>query len=404
MKVNPNIFKEYDIRGKYPQEINAKVAYWLGRSFVKFLKPGRGGKIVVARDKRPSSPKLVAAFIAGVLDAGIDVLDIGEATTPMLYFSVPFLKAKGGAMVTASHLAKNHNGIKFVGEKAKPISGLEIKQTLGQLTSDVNKKNIRCRLGGALKKFNIKKDYLKAMLGDCKLNKKIPFSYSFDFDGDRLIIKNFRGDIIGGIIGDSILKKGDKFVYDLRCSRRIPEYFENKGITAIPCRVGHFNIKKLMREKRAVFGMELTGHYYFKEFSFCESPLYGLRILIEQLEKTGKTLGELAKPFMKYSHSGIINIPISNIKSPARLRLSTKSQAGGQISNLIQQLKEKYKNGAQNNLDGLTAEFSNWWFNIRPSHTEPLVRLVIEANTPKLLEQKKKELFAEIKKKKGKSN
>lgn len=378
MKVNPNIFKEYDVRGKYPQEINAKVAYQIGRGFVKFLKLGKSGKIVIARDKRPSSPKLAKAFVSGVLDSGINVIDIGEATTPMLYFAVPFLKARGGAMITASHLAKNRNGIKFVREKSEPIGGLEIKQI-------INLKNKPVKQKGTHTKFNIKKDYLEAMLGNFKLN-RISIPYSFDYDGDRLIVKGednkeIQGDIIGGIIGDSILKKGDVLVYDLRCSRRIPEYFENKGITAMPCKVGRPNIERIMRKKKAVFGMELVGHYHFKKFDYCLSPLYALKILIEQTEKTGKTLVELAKPFMKYCHSGVINFP-----APRR------------TEKILEKLKEKYRNGAQNSLDGLTIEFSNWWFNVRQSHTEPLIRMVVETNTPELLEQKKKELMKKIKK------
>jgi phosphomannomutase len=129
-----------------------------------------------------------------------------------------------------------------------------------------------------------------------------------------------------------------------------------------------------MREKRAVFGMEITGHYYFKEFHYCESPLYALKILNEQTKKTGKNLNELAKPFTKYFHSGIIDFKDSRLKT--------------QDSRLI----EKYRNGAQNHLDGLTIEFSNWWFNLRQSHTEPILTLVVEARTKELLETKKKEL------------
>jgi len=227
---------------------------------------------------------------------------------------------------------------------------------------------------GWVKKVNIEKDYLRA-IGDFK--NKLPAS--FDYDGDRLLIKDFRNDIIGAIIADTIVKKGDIIVYDLRCSRVISEYFRNKGIKTIPSRVGHYNIKKLMREKKAVFGMEITGHYYFKDFHYCESPLYALKKLNEYMNKTGKSLAELARPFNKYFHSGIINIKISNLKN--------------QISNL----KEKYRNGVQNHLDGLTIEFSNWWFNLRPSHTEPILTLVIEAKTPQLLEQKRKEILGLVK-------
>lgn len=230
----------------------------------------------------------------------------------------------------------------------------------------------------SLQKISIKKDYLKAV---GKFKNNLPAK--FDYDGDRLLIKNFRGDIIGGIMADIIAKKGDIIIYDLRCTHATPEYFRNKGIKTIPSRVGHYNIKKLMREKKAVFGMEITGHYYFKEFHYCESPLYGLKNLNEYMNKTGKSLTELAKPFNKYFHSGIIDIKISNLKS--------------QILNLIERLKEKYRNGVQNHLDGLTIEFSNWWFNIRSSHTEPILTLVIEAKTLQLLEQKKKEIISLLK-------
>ncbi|MCX6731414.1 MAG: hypothetical protein NTX55_00255 [Candidatus Parcubacteria bacterium] len=137
MKVNPSIFKENDIRGKYPGEINEKVVYKIGRGFVKFLKPKTKDTIVVGRDKRPSSPKLALAFISALLDSGINVIDIGKVTTPMLYFAVPFFKAKGGTMITASHLAKNSNGIKFVRKDAEPVGGKEI-QKIYELAKNIN--------------------------------------------------------------------------------------------------------------------------------------------------------------------------------------------------------------------------------------------------------------------------
>jgi len=380
MKINPLIFKEYDVRGEYPKEINEKIVYKISKGLINFLRLKPKDKIVVGQDRRPSSPKLAEAFIKGIIDSGIDSIDIGAVSTPMLYWSVPFLKAGAGIMVTASHLSKKHNGLKFVKADAKPIGGKDL-QKIYKLTN-----NLQLTTGdkkrGSVKKINIEKDYLEAIYKDFQPSKtKIP--HSFDFDADRLIIKDkkgkeFRGDIIGAIIADSFAKKGDIIVYDLRCSRAIPEYFRNKGIKTIPSRVGHFNIKKLMREKKAVFGMELTGHYYFKEFYYCEAPLYGLRKLTEYVAKTKKTLDELARPFMKYAHSGTINIK-------------------KQTSNLIKKLKNEYKNASQNFTDGLTVEFSNWWFNIRPSRTEPVTRLVVEAKTLALLEQKKKELLREIK-------
>ncbi|HDH04030.1 MAG TPA: hypothetical protein ENH22_00725, partial [Candidatus Campbellbacteria bacterium] len=213
---------------------------------------------------------------------------------------------------------------------------------------------------------------------------KIP--HSFDFDRDRLIVKDkkgnkIRGDIIGGIIADAVAKKGDAIVYDLRCSKAIPEYFRNKGIRTFPSMVGHFNIKKLMRKKNAVFGMEMTGHYYFKKFHYCESPDFGLRKLAESAttdKKTKKNINELAGPFMKYWHSEVINFP-------ARKRLSDWKKTAAK-------LKKEYAGGAVNFMDGITVEFSNWWFNVRPSNTEPLIRLVMEANSKKIFEEKNREL------------
>ncbi len=239
---------------------------------------------------------------------------------------------------------------------------------------------------GKVKKFNIKKEYIKAALGS--ENAAMPkIKARFDTDQDRVFIqdekgKEIRPDIVGGILADALAKKKDAVVYDLRCSKAIPEFLRNKGVVVIPGRVGHYNIKELMRKKRAVFGMEITGHYYFKKFSYCESPLFALKILEDAKKKTGKKLFELAIPFQKYFHSGVIDM---KILKPEIWNLKLKI------------LKEKYKNGSQNEMDGLTVEFSNWWFNIRPSHTEPLIKLVIEAKRKEILEEKKKEILNYLK-------
>jgi phosphomannomutase len=385
MKIDESIFKEYDMRGLYPKEINEKTAYEIGRMFCAFLKIKQttGGKIVVGHDNRTSSPKLSHAFVSGIIDSGINVIDIGNTKTPMLYFAIYHLKANGGAMITASHNMKKYNGIKFARHNTEPISGLEIKKTLGK-TSDVSA-SISDVKSGILKKYNIEEDYFKKVFHGFDREKIKRIKASFDPDADRLmIIKDkkgnvIRGDIIGGIIADAIAKKGDKIIYDIRCSHAIPEYFKNKGVIAIPSKVGHFNIKKLMRKKKAIFSMEISGHYYFKNFNYCESPHFGLRILEEQMERTGKNLKELSKEFAKYYHTGIIDLKIKNFQK------------------LISKLKEKYKNSSQNFTDGLTIEYSNWWFNVKESHTEPLLRLAIETNSEKLLKEKLDELKKIIK-------
>lgn len=392
MKIDLSIFKEYDIRGKYPEEINEKAVYKIAQGFVKFLKLKQGSKIVVGRDKRPSSPKLAKAFISGILDSGINVIDIGKITTPMLYWAAPFLKAEAGIMVTASHNPLKYNGLKFVRKNSEPVGGKDL-QEIYRLTNNKQLATDNKKIKGVCKKVDVKKDYFGAVFKNYKPIeiKKLGISVDFDYDADRLIIsdknnRQIRGDIIGAIIAEAVAKKGDVIIYDLRCSHSIPKFFENKRIKMIPSRAGNYNVRKLMREKKSVFGLELTGHYYFKDFYYSDSPLYAMRKLLEQIKKTNKPLEELMKPFLKYSHSGIINIKKSNLNPPK----------ADQISNLIGKLKDKYKNGSQNFTDGLTVEFSNWWFNIRPSHTEPLIRLVVEANSPKLMEEKKKELLREI--------
>ena len=184
------------------------------------------------------------------------------------------------------------------------------------------------------------------------------------------------------IIADAVAKKGETIIYDLRCSKAIPEYFRNKGVRALPSAVGHFNIKKMMRKNKAVFGMEITGHYYFKKFHYCESPDFGLRKLAESIaagKKAEKEIKELAAPFMKYWHSGVIDFP-------------AKGGVAG-WEKIAAKLKKEYAGGAVNFMDGITVEFSNWWFNARPSNTEPLIRLVIEANSKNLMREKKEELF-----------
>ncbi len=380
MKINSSIFKEYDVRGIYPDEIDGRIAYKIGGAFVKTLKLKPRNKIVAGRDRRRSSKPLADEFIKSVVDAGIDVIDVGTVSTPMMYFAINALKTAGGAMITASHNSLKYNGIKFAGKNAAPIGGKEIKKNL---TSDVEKETLNVKKG-KIRKIDISQKYHNEVYKNFKPSKKNRVAHSFDFDGDRLMVRSgkntVRGDIIGGIIADAVAKKGDIVVYDLRCSRAVPEYLRNKGVRPIPGRAGHFNIKKLMGKKKAVFGMEITGHYYFKKFNYCESPEFGLRKIMEQIGKSGKSLKKLAKPFMKYHHSGVMNFP-----------------AGG-WRRIIATMKKEYKNGAFNFTDGITAEFSNWWFNLRPSHTEPLIRLVIEANSKKLLGQKKKEIISKIKK------
>lgn len=409
MRINPGIFKQYDIRGIYPDEINEKTAYQIGGSFVSFLDIPRRAKIVVGRDLRKSSKPLAENFIKGLMDAGADVFDIGTVASPMLHFAKFSLKADAGAMITASHNPLKYNGIKMLGRNGNPISGEDIKKTVeGKIFQ-------KAKIKGNYAKADISKRYFDKVADGFRPSKKIKISIdseggaaklfipefmkrlnlldskkpdifaSFDYDADRLIIsdknkKEIRGDIIGAIIADTAAKKGDMAVYDLRCSRAVREYLRNKGIRAVPSKVGRYDIIKTMKQTGAVFGIEITGHYYFKKLDFATDPFFALKKLLESIEESHQKISEMVLPFMKYSHSGIINFKIKNYEK------------------LVEKLKDEYKTGARGSMDGLTVEFSNWWFNIRPSNTEPLARLVIEANTPELLEERKKEILGKIKK------
>ena len=458
MKINPGLFRAYDIRGLYPQEINNKVAYLIGEALVRFLKKRRP-KIVVARDNRLSSPLLHKSFVQGIIEKGANVVDIGLATTPMLYFAVAHYKFEGGVIITASHNPPRYNGFKLVKEKSIPINektGLkEIKNLVlkrlqptghlpGKLLFKKNKK-------GKIIKKKILKDYLNFVLKNADLKKikslkividtangvggivvsrifkKIPckvyhlfpeldgnfpnhlpdplikanlkklkqevkrrkanLGIAFDGDGDRIIFVDEKGkeisaDLICALVVNLILKvrPGEKILCDLRSSNIIEEVVLKAGGIPVRGRVGHSFIKEKMRKDNIFFAGEFSGHYYLKKHYFCESPFFVLFKILEELSKTKKKLSHLIEPFKKYYHSGEINFKVENEKR------------------VIEKLEKKYSRGRISQLDGLRVDFGNWWFNIRSSHTEPVLRLVIEAKTKKIMEEKKKEIVSLIKK------
>lgn len=210
------------------------------------------------------------------------------------------------------------------------------------------------------------------------------FGVIFDGDGDRMVVidsesEYLRGDIIGAVIADILLKERDLFIYDTISTRSIKEYFEKRGTKSLRGKIGHYYIKKLMEEKGAVFALESSSHYYYKLLFNAESSFYSLRLLLEVLDKNPESkISDLVKPFLKYYGSGLINLPI-------------KSQE--KWDDMLKKVKDFYKDGRQNFDDGILVEFASWWFNLRPSHTEPLIRLVIEAKTEELMEEKKKEIL-----------
>ena len=447
--MNPSIFKAYDIRGIYFQDIDEDAAYKIGRALVRFL---GAENIVAGMDIRKSSPMLFENFKRGVTDEGADVYDLDLITTPMLYFaSGKFKDAQGGAIITASHNPAEYNGLKICRQGAVPIgenSGMEeIKKIVMEdnfpeiskkgtvkkrddvkmeyieyLSSFVDFKNKKFKLVidpanamGILeldiyKKFpqnieletiyeNFDSEFSNHEANPLKLDtledlqKKVSESeadlgIAYDGDGDRIGFIDEKGriipmDIITGLISKIILEKkpGSKILYDLRSSMAIKEAIEENGGIAHECRVGHALIKKQMRDENATFAGELSGHYYFEENYKAEAGSLPAIYLLNLMAETGKKISELVADVQRYFHSGEINSEVSDKDA------------------VLATLKEKYSNGEIGELDGIKISFWNnepgkrWWFNVRPSNTEPLLRLNLEADNEELMKEKRDEVL-----------
>jgi phosphomannomutase len=449
MNLNPEIFKAYDVRGVYPGDINEAGARAIGAAFIAYL---RAKRIAVGRDMRVSSPALAAAFIDGVTSQGADVVDYGMMPTDMLYYAVAADKLEGGAQITASHNPKQYNGMKLVRQEALPLSGeagiSDIRDTIasdrlpapaakrGQVTS----KNV---LGAyvehvmsfidptVVKPFNVVLDAGSGMGGLVapKLFERLPCRTTrlcFDIDGtfpnheaNPLIEENRRdivervvaekadvgiawdgdadrcffitgkgefvsGDFVTALLAEAFLMKnpGASIIYDLRASDAVKDIVASYGGTALMNRVGHAFIKQRMRETNAIFGGEVTGHYYFRDNFFADNGFIPALLMLELMSHKGKSLHELLEPLAaKYFISGEINTKLAHMDHvPAKL----------------QQIADHYTSGKQYRLDGLSVEFPDWHFNVRPSNTEPLVRLNLEAKTQTMMEQKRDEVLALI--------
>lgn len=449
MKINSDIFKAYDIRGIYPSEINEETAYLIGQAFPKFLNKKKP-KIIVGRDNRFSSETLFNNLASGLIEKGANVINIGLSTTPMLYWACAYYNFDGGIMITASHLEKEFNGFKIVKEKAIPVSE---KSGLKKIKSIIkkNKKTSSLSKKGKIIKKEILKDYLRFNLKNFNfnqakslkiiidtanavpgilipelkkllpieiypifneldgnfpnhspnplieesldflkkelINKKAAFGAAFDGDGDRIVFLDEKGKIISGdlitaLLASLILKEnpGQKILCDIRSSNIVKDVVKNNGGEIVISRIGHSFIKKIMREKNIFFGGEFSGHYYLKNHYFSEAPLFVLLKILETISQTKTTLSSLIKPFKKYFHSGEINFVIKNKKEA------------------LKALENKFSEGNKLKIDGLRVDFKDWWFLVRPSATENILRLVIEAKTKKLMDDKIKELSSLIKK------
>lgn len=438
-----NIFKAYDIRGIYPEEVNETTAYKIGCSFAKFIERGT---VVVGMDNRSSSEKLKKNLIKGLVNSGCKVLDLGLSSTPMFYFAVGILKANGGICVTASHNPADYNGFKFVKKNVIPIcegygmeelkeiyfNQTEFEEIEGGSVEEVDildqyvDFNLEKFDSSNFSKFNIVVDTVNAVssldisslkdkfkgkithlfydldssfpnhglnpleeknlvpLINSVIEKKADFGIAFDGDGDRIIFIDEKGrfvrpGIILGIILSDILEKGNEIAFDPRTSKSVKELIEDRGGRIILERAGSPFLKQGMRDNKTVFSGEVSGHFFHEEFFYSECPLFVILKIMEIMNKEKKTLSQLSEPFSKYAHSGELNFEVND------------------KDKIIKEIEEKYSDAKILKIDGIRADFDDWWFLVRKSNTQPLIRLIIEADNNKLLEEKKEEILDIIK-------
>jgi phosphomannomutase len=427
------IVKAYDIRGTYPDQIDAGVATALGAAFARFVLDGPNppGQVLVARDMRPSGPELVAAFTDGVLGQGLDVVDLGLASTDMIYFAAGFLDSPG-AVFTASHNPARYNGIKLCLAGAAPVgqdTGLaQIKATAANPPAPVPSRGTRTERDlmvdfvahvrsfvdlSALRPLKVVADTANGMGGlvvprvfdGLPVDLEVMFpeldgtfpnhpadpiqvenladlrarvvevgadiGLAFDGDADRVFLVDERGEPVSGslttaLISIGVLEKhpGSKIIHNLICSKAVPEVIREHGGEPIRSRVGHSFIKQVMAESGAAFGGEHSAHYYFRDNWRADSGLIASLVVLERLSLAGTTLSELLAPLDRYAASGEIN---TQVDDPAAV---------------VERVATAYAGHPQDRLDGLTVDLGDWWFNLRPSNTEPLLRLNLEAATP----------------------
>jgi phosphomannomutase len=434
------IFKAYDIRGVYPDELDEELARKIGNAFAVHI--GRG-PLVVGRDMRTSSPSLSAAVIEGITDAGIDVVDIGMCTTPMSYYAIGSLETAGGLMTTASHNPGKYNGFKVSRELAIPlayetgINRLEEMVTSGEYTKAETKGSVESRdvsqayiehvleVAGEIKPLKLAVDAGNGITGaflprifenlSCEvtemyfepdgtfpnheanplkpenvadLQAKVKeigadLGIAMDGDGDRCAFVDEKGEIVSSdmvtaLIAQEMLKDnpGAGILYDLRSSRAVAEEITNHGGKPVRSRVGHAYMKKIMREQDLPFGGELSGHYYFRDNYYADSGAMAMIKVLSLLSESGVKFSEMIAPLKRYHATGEVNFTVDDKDAK------------------IAQIAEKFADGKIDYLDGITVGYERWWFNVRKSNTEPMLRLNLEADTKELMDEMAAEVTA----------
>ncbi len=451
--INPGIFKAYDIRGIYPSELNEETAYRIGRGFATLLQKEMNKidlHVGVANDMRLSSPQLKGALVHGLLDSGCVVYDLGFASTPTFYFSIGYNQLDGGIQVSASHNPGEYNGCKMVRAQGVPVSedtgimeirDLAIKNewptinqpgiyrtipsvtqtTVDNLSAGIDFSTIKpfhivIDAANAMAALDLEaifakvpqikltklnfdlngnfpaheadplKDENLTMLQNAVLENHADFGLAPDGDGDRYFFvdnegNNIRQEIIRGIMAQIAIKEnpGATVCYDIRPGQITKDMIEEAGGKASVTRVGHSLIKEQMLKEDAVFGGESSGHYFYKtQWGTFETPTLLLFKFLTYVSSQNKSLADIVRPLKKYVNSGEIN--------------STVSDTQGKIKALA----EKYCDGEISFLDGITVTYKDYWFNVRPSNTEPKLRLTLEAKTKERMEEKRDEVLTFI--------
>lgn len=445
MNIDPTIFKAYDIRGTYPDQINEDTARAIGRAYARWLSPKT---VMVGRDVRISSPSLRTALVEGLTGEGVDVIDIGQISTDMLYYAVGSSGVDGGITVTASHNPKEYNGMKFIRKNAVAISSDTGLNDIAELTTvdhvdteqptgSVSEKDIssgyidhvrsfvditsiqpltvvaNANFGLATQMFtralkgtsvtieplnevpdgNFPKGRPDPLIPESRqetIEKVIAtgadLGIAWDADADRCFFFDENGDFVDGYFITAILAKmllakhpGGKIIHDPRLIWAVQDTVKEAGGVPLINKAGHTFIKDRMRAEDALFAGEISAHYYFHDNYYCDNGMIPALLMLEHLSLTGQKLSEIAAPYRaKYFISGEINNEVDNGDA------------------ILARIKQDYKDGTLEEIDGLSVMYSDWRFNVRMSNTEPTMRLNVEAKSQKLMEAKRDELLAII--------
>lgn len=448
MEINPGIFKSYDIRGIYPSELNDEAIFDIGRSFIKHTGVKR---VVLCYDARTSAPALFKALAEGIKSEGADICGIGQAPTECLYFAVGNYDFDSGIMITASHNPKEYNGLKMItktGNDIKMVRGTDLLSVIKDSSFPAGSKLGADGVGEITKK-DIWQDYINHILSSTDLSEIVPlkivvdassgvaglaisriqdklpveivplnfepdgnfpshspnplenhsadkigetvikekadFGIIFDGDADRIFLVDENGKLVKADIALLLMAKyflgkdpGVSIAYNAICSKSVPEFILKWGGNPIRTKVGFINVREGLLQAPeghpGVMGGELSGHYCFKDNYYMDSGMISFLTLLQIISKDGRKVSEIVKELSPYAKSPELNFSVKDKEA------------------ILEEVKQKYTDGKQDYLDGVTVEYKDWWVNVRPSNTEPLLRVTIEANTQKLLDEKIEEL------------